>query len=136
MKHIAGLLLLSLLLTAGCLPDPLPPGPTPDPEPSPAPVIDAALVVVIEESDSRQHDPARAAVLSDLQFWQSLEQRGIDWRILDDDDQSAIDAGYVAAAGEIRPALLVLVPDGDGVRVAKAVRLPDTTAGVQAAIGK
>jgi len=134
MTHVCRLFLAFLLLTAGCLPDPLPPGPQPGPEP--APVIDAAMVVVIEETESRQHDPARAAVLSDLRFWQSLKQRGLEWRILDDDDQSAIDAGYVAAAGEIRPALLVLVPDGDGVRVAKVVRLPDTTAGVSAAIAK
>jgi len=111
--------------------DPPPPVPDPKPKPDPAPAPAGPLwLIVVEETGERT--PETAAVLGDAAYWLALRAKGHKFRFYDRDSADAKRLGYVKAAGDALPALVVL--DATGA-VVKAVKLPATTAGVDAMIG-
>jgi len=118
------LLVLILLLLAGCLPPvPVPPEPIP-PGPTPGPVVDSAWVIVIEES--AQRTPATAEVI------RYLPSSGLAFRVYDDDSEDA--SSYLSAVSGIDlPALLVLDKDGKLIR---ATGLPDSVDGLKRLLGE
>lgn len=108
-----------------------PPPPDPDPvDPPPVPPVAAKVwAVVVEETGERT--VATAKVLGDLGYWKTVRDRGHNWRFYDKDSADAKARKYPqAAAGVGLPALLIL--DATTGKVLKAVKLPATTAGIDA----
>ena len=108
-----------------------PPIPDPKPQPKPEPLAGVAWAVILEES--AQRTPEIAAVLGDLKYWQGLKAKGIDWRVYDKDSPDAKSKGFLEFAAPVGlPALLLMDATG---KVLRGVKLPATTAGVDAILG-
>ena len=103
-------------------PDPPPPGPEPKPEPKPGPPpLVAKWAVWVEEQMDRQQHPEAVAVMTDPAVQRSLTDRGLKWRIYDDDQPSA---KWLADATTIRPAFM-LFEEGGQPRVFAAPKSAD-----------
>lgn len=93
-------------------PDPTPPGPEPQPDPGPPPLV-AKWAVWIEEQMKRGDYPDVVAVMTSPDVRRSLEDRGLKWRIYDDDEGAV---KWLADATTIRPAFM-LIEEGGQPRV-------------------
>lgn len=102
--NIAAVLLLALLAWrqfGGALPDVLPIPIVVDPKPG-------SWVVILEESEDRT--PEVAKLIADATWLDGIKARQAKFRVYDDDQPEA--ASYVRAAGDKRPAVLIVAPDG------------------------
>lgn len=110
-----------------------PPTPPPPPPPPPPPGQKVAWAILVEESAERT--PAIGAVIGNVTGWAGLQAKGIKHLVVDKDDPAAAASGYVAAAQKAGglPALLLLGTDGLFLR---AVKLPETFAGVESEVAK
>ena len=82
-----------------------------------------AWVVIIEESSNR--DKNTALILQDWNWRQSLEERDINLRVYDDDQQEA--EGYKRLNLSL-PAIVFILPDG---QVVKTTKLPKDKKGIE-----
>lgn len=85
-----------------------------------------AWVVIIEESSERTKEAA--LILQDWNWRQSLEERGINLRVYDDDQKEA--EGYRKLNLPL-PAVVFILPDG---KVVKATKMPTTKKDVESLI--
>ncbi|MEN1682177.1 MAG: hypothetical protein AAGJ46_21580 [Planctomycetota bacterium] len=90
-------------------PDPQP-GPEPDPQPDPGPPpLVAKWAIWVEEQMDRDDYPAEVGVMTDPEVQRGLADRGLEWRIYDDDQPSA---KWLADATTIRPAFMLMEQNG------------------------
>jgi len=99
------------------------PIPIPEPGPQPRPDVKSAWLVIVEQSEQRKPETAR--ILSAANWLNSLNARGIKWRVYDVDSAAA--APYRSKAESVGiPAAIVIA--GDPPTYLAAEPLPPTTA--------
>lgn len=109
-------------------PPPKPDPPKPDPDPIPDPVSDSLLVEIVEDPLERKADTA--IVLNSFAEWNSLKDKGHDWRLYS--IRTGEEAGKAAVkAAEGIPIPVMVVRDKASKKVLRVVPLPDTIADVK-----
>ena len=96
---------------------PDPPPPVPPPDPPPTDTIITSWIVVIEELNDRHLSPEKTAIITDLQFWNSL---GFKFRRYDKDQAAA--APFNQIVGSSLPAIILLDDQGKYIKA----ELPST----------
>lgn len=87
------------------------PDPNPEPEPDPQPDgIRAEWLVFLEEQEERAQNPAKAQVITDAGFRQTLADIGLKVRVYDDDQEVA--KPFLRVAGTERPVMILVGDDG------------------------
>ena len=101
----------------------------PDPGP-PAPKV-GAWVLIIEESSERS--PWVARLIADREFWQSVEDRGLRWRVYDIDSAGDSRGEITKQAREVGLPALVTI-DEDKEAILSIERLPNSIDAVNESI--
>ena len=116
------------LTVMGLEPNPPPKPDPPKPDPIPDPVSDSLLVEIVEDPLERNADTA--IVLNSLAEWNSLKDKGHDWRLYS--IRTGEEAGKAAIkAAEGIPIPAMVVRDKVSKKVLRVVPLPATIADVK-----
>lgn len=95
------------------------------PGPQPTPAYPGSWVLIVEESGQRA--PATRHILADVEYFKTLVDRGLKWRVYDDDSPDALKFANVLRNAPL-PVLMILSPSG---QVLALEPLPETVQGVE-----